>query len=225
LINKFIRYLKFISLPFRFMTKMILLKYFFIILLSIYKLNCFPIYYDNWPTQHRLCGLPAIRPNANRAPLADDMNIFLSGINAIPNSFPWVVSLRLRRSRFHDRFQFMSKHFCSGVLIYEQFVLTSAHCVSGLSVLDKISVVIGISRLTEEVFPTSSYLASKIYIHPEYNRKNKNSDIALIKLNKPVELNSKVNTICLPSENKVSKIYHRNVAIAGWFVLIYLKKK
>ena len=45
--------------------------------------------------------------------------------------------------------------------------------------------------------------AIKVISHPSYNNPRLSSDIALIQLERPATLNSRVNTVCLPPQDYV----------------------
>ena len=55
----------------------------------------------------------------------------INGVEVIPNSWPWIVSL-----------QNYAGHFCGGSVISDQWVVTAAHCCSGFDASD-ITVVVG----------------------------------------------------------------------------------
>uniref|UniRef100_A0A8C0QTH9 Chymotrypsinogen B-like n=1 Tax=Canis lupus dingo TaxID=286419 RepID=A0A8C0QTH9_CANLU len=60
------------------------------------------------------CGVPAIHPQLS------GLSRIINGEDAVPNSWPWQVSLQVRgNSGFH---------FCGGSLISQHWVLTAAHC-------------------------------------------------------------------------------------------------
>ena len=61
------------------------------------------------PPGVRECGRPAIPPSVNVR--------VVGGVEAIPHSWPWQVSLQKNGS-----------HFCGGSIINEQWVLSAAHC-------------------------------------------------------------------------------------------------
>jgi len=61
------------------------------------------------------------------------------GNEAEPNSFPWMASLK------HVRNSIVYEHFCAGSLIYDKYVLTAAHCLTGLS-KENFVVVLGTSK-------------------------------------------------------------------------------
>jgi secreted trypsin-like serine protease len=60
-----------------------------------------------------VCGEPAV---------SSDIKRIVNGFNAVPNSYPWMVSLRILFTPTQ-----VSSHFCGGTLIYENVILTAAH--------------------------------------------------------------------------------------------------
>jgi secreted trypsin-like serine protease len=84
--------------------------------------------------------------------------------------YPWMVSIQT------------SGHFCGGVLIGKDWVLTAAHCLEDLKAED-LKLFIGIDSLTSlnggELREASWFL-----IHPDYDGLRYYSDIAIIKLSR-----------------------------------------
>ena len=115
----------------------------------------------------------------------------IGGTNAPHGSWPWQVGLYAGDDD--------SKFFCGGSLIRPDWVLTAAHCIS-----DKRPVTGYRIRLGDwhRFYPDGTEQVrnvSKLIKHARYNYPSLiNNDIALIKLDRPVLLNSHVNTICLP---------------------------
>ncbi len=64
-------------------------------------------------------------------------------------------------------------------------------------------VVLGLHYLNESTEYSSTYTVSKIILHENYNQKDPNYDIALIKLNKKIVKSKYVWPICLPMPNIV----------------------
>jgi len=58
------------------------------------------------------CGQPAIAPSVSVR--------VVGGVEAMPHSWPWQVSLQGRRG-----------HFCGGSIINDRWIATAAHCAAG----------------------------------------------------------------------------------------------
>ncbi|RKZ74498.1 MAG: hypothetical protein DRQ57_10920 [Gammaproteobacteria bacterium] len=92
------------------------------------------------------------------------------------NAWPWMAILVM-----HDQSP-LEGQFCGGTLIHPQWVLTAAHCVEDIFSSRSIDVLFGMHNLrTDE---GERVPVQKIVIHPNYQ--NLDSDIALLKLEKPV---------------------------------------
>ncbi|XP_067270917.1 granzyme B(G,H)-like [Pseudorasbora parva] len=122
----------------------------------------------------------------------------VNGKEATAHSRPYMVSVQMH-----------GQHYCGGLLISDEFVLTAAQCwYSG----DILTVVVGAHDLREskpsERFEVKSYIP-----HPEYiPYKN---DIMLLKLEKKVKLNNRVKLITLPKEGEDVKT-DTACSVAGW---------
>lgn len=64
---------------------------------------------------------------------------------------------------------------------------------------------------------TQRRMTSEIYIHPKYDARRMESDIALVKVKIPFELNDNVDVICLPHP-KMNRDFRpgSRTGIAGW---------
>ena len=142
------------------------------------------------------CGCAATQPSFPSS------RIF-NGQTAVTNSWPWVVVV------LSDNGQVL----CGGFLISYQYVLTAAHCVSGLAT-SGIQVYGGIQKLSEEasgqIRTLSSYTA-----HPNYSPATFANDIAVLTLASPMDQTSDVGVCCLPSDTSSPRIGDIGV-IAGW---------
>ena len=140
----------------------------------------------------RTCGRQAIQPAYQR---------IVGGFEAVPNSWPWIVSLRVR------------DHFCGGTLIDTRHVLTAAHCITGASA-NSLRVVAGLhQRLNTNTGRTQIIGVSRIFMHEQYNGGIYAHDIAVLRLSQPVQLNSYVSLICLPGPDPQESA---PVTAVGW---------
>lgn len=134
----------------------------------------------------------------------------INGDDAQINEFPWTVSIR-----FKINGQNQDEHYCAGSIIYSEYVITAAHCVSDVDV-DNIEVVAGLNKLDEQLNEFNTFGVSNVYINPKYNPSSSfTNDIAILKLSKPVEFDYNVGSICLPLTNP-SYAYNKEVVMVGW---------
>ncbi|XP_046632118.1 trypsin-1-like [Daphnia pulicaria] len=107
----------------------------------------------------------------------------VGGTIVVPNSLPFQVSIQ-RRSDAGSRWA----HYCGGVILDANVVITAAHCVSGIDDTS-LRVVAGEHSLSinsgheQDAFPVS------FIVHEEYDTDHFKNDIALIFMNQaPLDL-------------------------------------
>ncbi|KAF0290610.1 Serine proteinase stubble [Amphibalanus amphitrite] len=134
----------------------------------------------------------------------------VGGKNAPFGSFPWQVSVR--RTSF---FGLSTTHRCGGALLNEQWVATAGHCVDDL-VLSQIRIRVGEYDFgsVQEPFPYQERNAAGKFVHPKYNFYSFEYDLALVKLERPVDLAPNVHPICLPGND--DRLVGENATVTGW---------
>jgi len=137
----------------------------------------------------------------------DDQRI-VGGVEARPNSHPWIVSLQQGRS-----------HFCGGTLIrvgdkqQTDIVVTAAHCVYDGTY--NLNVVAGAHDLDRASNGQQTVKALKTVYHPSYNPDTTLNDIAVVVLASPINFTSTVQPACLPApEEQVPD--NTEATVAGW---------
>ena len=145
-------------------------------------------------TNQQECGTQKVYPLLNR---------IINGDNVIPNSWPWMASVR-----YYVFDEYLSQHFCGGTLINSEYILTAAHCVSAFD--NKYAVVLGDNKTYQ--------VSVKVY-NKDYSQDNPQlgNDIGLLKLNTPVQFSEYISPICVPGINgDIFNIMYRTVVTAGW---------
>lgn len=131
----------------------------------------------------------------------------VGGENAEANSWSWTVQFRI----------FGTASFCGGTLISDQWVLTAAHCVDEMRIF---SIHIGVHNSSQ--MSPAIRTPAQIFVHPDYVRPPLYiNDIALIRLNSPVDISDPTNRadlICLP-KREAGPNYPElgsRLAVVGW---------
>lgn len=142
------------------------------------------------------------QPNSK---LSEIESKIINGNIATPNSWPWLVSIRLN-----------GYHNCGGTLIHERYVLTAAHCIYGKTISNT-QVIVGL-QVVNYYSQDQVYYVEKLIYHESYDPEKYaiGYDIGLIKLKTPVKMSSKVSLICLPSRSSVGEVLGQYVNVAGW---------
>ncbi|XP_039998540.1 uncharacterized protein LOC120798357 [Xiphias gladius] len=131
----------------------------------------------------------------------------LVGANHCPEGqCPWQVLVQLN-----------GNSYCGGVLINPDWVVTAAHCVHG-NEPQNLTVVAGEHNLdieegTEQEIPVSMAIA-----HESYEPATGDSDVALLRLSRPVTLNRHIVPICLPTKDFADRelLVVRYHTVSGW---------
>jgi len=129
------------------------------------------------------------------------------GTEAKYGSIPWQVYLPVDSES--------ETTFCGGVLISRSHVLTAAHCVRHPTV-DRNNFYLHLGSNRQDAADTGEKIikAKDITTHPYYNHTWAKNDIALITMEKEVEMSEFIRPICLPLSNDGDEAV--KAVVSGW---------
>ncbi|KAM5264652.1 plasma kallikrein [Ctenodactylus gundi] len=130
----------------------------------------------------------------------------VGGTDASPGEWPWQVSLQVKLTARH--------HLCGGSIIGPQWILTAAHCFDGIPYPDW-RIYGGMLNLSEITKETPFSRIKELIIHQKYRIAESSHDIALVKLQAPLNYTEFQKPICLPSKDDADRI-HTNCWVTGW---------
>lgn len=130
----------------------------------------------------------------------------VGGKEAPIDKFPWQASIGV--SFIFDPF---SAQYCAGAVYNEQWILTAAHCVNGLSP-SKISITVGYNDLTKV---HKRYNVKTIMVHKDYLSPKKGQDIALLELLEPLKFSKSVKRVKI-DDGSAMLTSASLFSVAGW---------
>uniref|UniRef100_A0A8C3XP74 Enteropeptidase n=2 Tax=Chelydra serpentina TaxID=8475 RepID=A0A8C3XP74_CHESE len=130
----------------------------------------------------------------------------VGGSDAKEGAWPWVVSLF-----------FNERPTCGASLISDEWLVSAAHCVYGRNLIpSQWKAVLGLHTTLNLTYPqTVIQEIDQIVINPHYNKRTKNSDIAMMHLQFKVNYTDYIQPICLPEASQ-QFLPGINCSIAGW---------
>lgn len=135
----------------------------------------------------------------------------VGGQDVSHDQYPWQVSISRRGS------DPLGGHFCGGVLIGAEWVATAAHCVKQFAGKPgDLQVVHGVTDLSKERGTRRG--VAKIFVHERYGQV-RGSDIALLKLSKPIT-GAKRSYALLPKSDIAERFVFSEACavVTGWGV-------
>lgn len=143
--------------------------------------------------------------------------------------YPWMALISTQTTGRIKQTEFS----CGGTVINDRYILTAAHCITGLSNRRLMGVRLGEWDISEEVDCDDGYCAppvqdiaiEEVIPHPGYvsliSGKNQDlrNDIGLLRLADPIDLTvDNVSPICLPttSQMREANLTDKQLVLTGW---------
>ena len=123
-----------------------------------------------------------------------------------PTKYPWFASIALVKDESYldnaDKDQANSNlhHYCGSTILTDRFLISSAHCfpISGVDELDLANYRIALGDVELSSEKMQIHELEQVIIHPNASTDHHYSDIALLKLKRPLTFSSRVRPVCLP---------------------------
>ncbi|XP_029922409.1 mannan-binding lectin serine protease 1 [Myripristis murdjan] len=178
-----------------------------------------------WTNSELGAAVPSCLPACGQPsqPLPGQVKRIVGGRSAEPGLFPWQVLLSVEDlTRVPE-----DRWFGSGALLSGSWVLTAAHVLRSQrrdsSVVpvapEHIKVFLGLHDARDKRRATNRSV-EKVLLHPEFQPRNYNNDIALVKLSEGVELNQVIRPVCLPppqsKDSLPTPLPNSLGVVAGW---------
>lgn len=134
----------------------------------------------------------------------------VGGKDAVAGAWPWQAAIYLN-GLFH----------CGASLINSRWIVTANHCLEKNPQPGSYEVVLGDHDRSRNEGSEVRSLVDKIVLHPDYNVGHTyNNDIAMMKLARPMVLNTRVAPVCLPQQN-VNVAIGKMCYLSGWGMITY----
>lgn len=126
----------------------------------------------------------------------------VGGQKAALGQFPYQVSLRSRILR---------SHFCGASIISNRYILTAAHCTSGLHLHP--SFTVAVVGAVHRHFDGVTYTLNKIWQHEGFSLQALANDISLIRTSSEITFTPNIAPIGLPTKNDAG---NTAAILSGW---------
>ena len=126
-----------------------------------------------------------------------------------PTPIPWQVIVHTN-----------NKPVCGGTILNEETILSAAHCFHPLSpVNDQDFIEAGMIKLSSndrKRFIGQKKFINQIIVHPSYDTRTKNNDIAILKLKTPLSFSETVKPASLPDPSFRPETTRKLAIVSGW---------
>jgi len=131
----------------------------------------------------------------------------VGGKVALDGAHPWQVSLGV--ASIADPYW---AHFCGGSIYSSTWIVTAAHCA--VHKPEEITVMAGTNRL---VTSGQRLRVKRIVVNPAYNKRTKDSDIALLELASPLVLGDRVKFLPVATRDQETPALNNGpLVVTGW---------
>jgi secreted trypsin-like serine protease len=127
----------------------------------------------------------------------------IQGSKAGAQQFPWQVSIRAINGT--------SVTICGGSLLNDRWVLTAGHCTHKFH-----SFQLGFGSVILNL-PNITMSTTQRVVHPNFDPKTLNNDLACLQLPRTVAFNSKIRPIQLPKLSQTSETFVNQMAVVSGF--------
>ncbi|XP_058816689.1 trypsin-1-like [Topomyia yanbarensis] len=133
-----------------------------------------------------ICATQMLATTASTADVLDHFEErIVGGIPVNITDFPYQVSLQ------------REKHFCGGSVLNDRWILTAAHCTSGITEPTKLKIRAGSAHVRSG---GRVIIVRDIYFHPRHNRQN-HYDFSLLELSEGLDMGESIQPIKLPASD------------------------
>ncbi|XP_073459198.1 transmembrane protease serine 5 [Aquarana catesbeiana] len=144
---------------------------------------------DIWQIRHKCLSGHVVTLKCSECGSRSKSSRIIGGSDVALGRWPWQISLYLN-----------NKHVCGGSIVAPNWIITAAHCVHNYRSpqVSSWSVLAGIISHSSVEQKGSVSTVEKIIYHQKYDDRSHDYDIALMKLDKPLNYSDSIRPVCLP---------------------------
>ncbi|XP_066916916.1 chymotrypsinogen A-like [Clytia hemisphaerica] len=131
----------------------------------------------------------------------------VGGTNARPGDWPWQVQI--------DRTTDHMRVWCGGTVINDEWIVSAAHCFERDTRVSSYAIYLGEHDLQSGSQHEQKLEIAEIIMHPKYQSRTYEKDIALIRLKKKASFNTHVRPACFP-DSSVKFYDGEECYVTGW---------